>query len=219
MKTKIYWLYTALLAGILAATGCGGGGGVASSSGLPILNMYSSSADFGDVAVGNTMTLGVTFSNTGDAPLSLQQNSVSGAGFATSGIGPGVTLAPGQHITLAVGFGPTGTGKANGMVSITSSTLTAPINLPLSGNGVVATHWAAFDWAASTSGVVGYNVYRRSDLDASWTRLNSSPVTTTSYTDWDVQSGGSYVFGVTAVSVTNIESTLSNVAAASIPSS
>ncbi len=215
MKNRINWLYLTLLGGVIAVAGCGGG---SSTPGPPILTMYSSSADFGDVAVGNTMTLGVIFSNTGGTPLTLQQNSVSGAGFSTSGIGTGVTLGPGQYVTLAVSFNPPGTGKASGMASVSSSTLTSPISLSLSGNGVVATHWAAFDWAASPSGVVGYNVYTRSNSDTTWTKLNSSPVTTSSYTDWDVQSGESYIFGVTAVNAANVESRLSNVALATIPS-
>jgi HYDIN/CFA65/VesB family protein len=219
MKTKIDWLHIALLAGVLAATGCGGGGGGGTSSpGLPILTMYDSSVDFGDVAVGNTTTQGVTLFNTGGSPLTLQQNSLSGAAFTTSGIGAGVTLAPGQYVTLTVSFVPSGTGKANGMVSLTSSTSTSSIDLPLSGNGVVAAHWVAFDWAASKSAVIGYNVYLRSASGESWTKLNSSPVTTTSYTDWDVQSGEACMFAVRSVSPANVEGTFSNATSATIPS-
>jgi len=216
MKIKIDWLRTGLLAAALAATGCGGGGGT-SNPVVPNLTMYNSSVDFGDVAVGATTTLGVTFSNAGGSSLSLQQNSISGAGFATNGIGSGVTLAPGQFVTLAVSFNPSGSGKANGMVSLTSSTSNSPINLPLSGNGVVAAHSAGLDWDASTSVVVGYNIYRNSASDASWTRLNSSPVTTTSYTDWDVQSGGFYLYSVKSVSSSNAESTFSKTASVTIP--
>jgi len=219
MKKRIDWLHVALLAGVLAVNGCGGGGGGGTSSpGLPILTMYSSSADFGDVAVGATTSLGVTFSNTGGSPLTLQQNSVSGASFTASGIGAGVTLAPGQFVTLTVSFNPSGTGKANGMASLSSSTSSAPINLPLSGNGVVATHWVTFDWAASNSVVVGYNVYLRSPSNESWIKVNSSPVTTTSYTDWDVQSGEIYLFAVKAVNAANVESAFSKATSATIPS-
>ena len=216
MKTKIDWL-PGLLASVLAVTGCGGGGG-ASSPGLPILTMYNSSVDFGDVAVGNTTTQGVTLSNTGGSALTLQQNSLSGAAFTTSGIGAGVTLAPGQYVTLIVSFNPSGTGKANGMVSLTSSTSGSPINLPLSGHGVVASHWAAVDWDASTSSVVGYNIYRNSALDGSWTKLNSCPVTTTSYMDWDVRGGEFYLFAVRSVSTANVEGAFSYATSATIPS-
>lgn len=219
MNIRINGLHIALLACILLVAGCGGGSGsVTSAPAPPVLAMNNSSMAFGDVAVGATMMLGVTLSNTGGSPLTLQQNSVSGASFTTSGIGTGITLAPGQYVTLAVSFNPSGQGKANGLVSLSSSTSSSPINLPLSGNGVVAAHWVTFDWDASKSAVIGYNVYRRSASGESWARLNSSPITTTSYTDWDVQSGQDCLFAVSSVSPTNVESPLSNATSATIPS-
>lgn len=217
MQIKIDWLRIGFLAAVLAATGCGGGGGT-SNPVVSNLTMYNSRVDFRDVAVGATTTLGVTFSNTGGSSLTLQQNSVSGAGFTTSGIGAGVTLAPSQFVTLAVSFNPSGSGKASGMVSLTSSASNSPINLPLSGNGLLASHSAGLDWDASASVVVGYNIYRNSASDVAWTRLNSSPVTTTSYTDWDVQSGGFYLYAVKSVSSSNAESTFSKTASVTIPS-
>lgn len=217
MPNKIHWLNIGLMVAVLAAASCGGGGG-APLPGPAVLTLYNSRVDFGDVAVGNSSTLGVTLANTGATQLTLQQNSVSGAGFAAAGIGSGVTLAPGQYVTLAVSFDPSGTGKTNGTVSLSSSTSNAPVNLPLSGNGVVASHWATFNWAAGNSPAVGYNVYLRSPSGDSWTKLNSSPVTTTSYTDWDVQGGQSYTYSVRAVSPANAESAFSNATQATIPS-
>jgi hypothetical protein len=222
MNTKINWLWSALLAGVLTASGCGSGsgsgGGTSSPAPAAVLTMYNSSVDFGDVAVGAGTTQGVTFSNTGGSSLTLQQNSVSGAGFTTNGIGQGVTLGPGQYVTLAVIFAPSGSGKANGMASLTSSTSGSPINLPLTGNGVVAAHSAVVNWVASKSPVVGYNIYRTPASFESWTRLNSSPIIATSYTDCDVQGGGSYLFTVTSVNSTNVESSFSDATLATIPS-
>ena len=224
---RINKVHIALLAGVLAAAGCGGGGGTSGTRGaistpasaLAVLTMGSSSADFGDVAVGNTRSLEVTFSNAGESPLTLQQNSVSGSNFTASGIGAGVTLPPGQYVTLSVSFEPSATGKASGMVSLESSTSTWPIDLPLSGNGVVAAHAAQLDWTASPSPAVGYNIYRTSAVEpfSNWTKLNSSPVATTSYTDWDVQIGQFYIFTVTSVSSENVESTLSNATTTTVP--
>jgi hypothetical protein len=173
--------------------------------------------DFGDVAVGANTTQGATFVNTGTAALTLQQNSVSGMGFGTTGIGQGITLGPGQYVTLAVSFSPTASGNANGMVSLTSNTSSSPISLPLSGNGVVTSHSNTLNWDASKSSVVGYNIYRTPASFESWTKLNSSPILATSYTDWDVQSGNSYLFAVTAVSAQNVESSFSNATLATIP--
>jgi hypothetical protein len=217
MNRKVNWMYVSFLAGVLAAAGCGGGS-AAQTPAPGILSVYNANVEFGDVAVGKTSTLAVTLSNTGGSPLTVQQNSVSGVGFSTSGVGSGMTLAAGQYATLAVSFNPSGTGTANGAVSLTSSTSSVPINMPLSGNGVVVSHWASFDWVPSQSAVVGYNIYLRSPSDQSWIKLNSSPVAATSYTDWDVQGGQSYTYSVTSVSPTNMESPYSNATEATVPS-
>lgn len=224
MLNKVNRLHLTLLAGVLAAAGCGGGGGIGGgistpTPALPGLTMGSSSADFGDVAVGNTRSLEVTFSNVGESPLTLQQNSVSGSSFTASGIGPGVTLPPGQFVTMTVSFQPSGTGKSSGIISLTNSASSSPISFPLSGNGVVTPHAAQLNWSASPSPVVGYNIYRTSSVQpfSSWTKLNSSPVATTSYTDWDVQTGQFYIFTVTSVGADNVESTLSNATTTSVP--
>ena len=216
MNEKINSLHVSILACVLAAAGCGGG--AASLPGPAQLTLYNANVNFGDVAVGNLSTLAVTLSNTGGSSLTVQQNSISGTGFAAAGIGSGVTLAPGQYTTLAVSFNPSATGNVSGAVSLTSSTSTVPMSVPLSGNGIIASHRTTFDWAASKSVVVGYNVYLRSASGQSWNKLNSSPVTTTTYTDWDVQSGQSYLFAVTSVSPGNMESGLSNATQATIPS-
>jgi hypothetical protein len=218
MKSKINWIQVGLIAGVLTAAGCGGGGGGSTTFSPPpaVLAVYTSSVDFGDVAVGANTTLGATFANTGGSSLTLQQNSVSGTGFVTSGVGQGITLQPGQYVTLAVGFQPSAMGKASGMVSLTSSTSSAPVTLPLSGNGVIATHSATLNWEASKSTVVGYNIYRTPAAFESWSKLNSSPVISTSYTDWDVQSGDGYLFAVTSVSAQNVESSFSNAAVVTI---
>lgn len=233
MSARIGWLRLGILSTFLAASGCGGGSGggsaVTNSSGATgsgttnqiqpaILTMYGSSANFGDVAVGNSITVGITFTNSGSGPLTLQQNSVSGAGFTTSGIGQGMTLNAGQNVTLALSFEPSVTGRATGMVSLTSSTSNAPISLALSGNGVSATHSATVNWDASKSSVVGYNIYRTPAAFESWSKLNSSPVIANSYTDWDVQGGGSYLYTVTSVSPANVESAFSDATLSTIPS-
>jgi len=218
MKNRNNRFHFALLSVVLAAAGCGGGGGSASPAlGPPVLTMASSSADFGDVAVGNTRTLEVTLSNSGESPLALQMNSVPGSSFTASGIGAGVTVPPGQYVTLSVSFSPSGTGKASGMVSLSSNSSSAPASLSLTGDGVVTAHSVALNWKANASTVVGYNIYRFSPLQPLWTRLNSSPVMTTSYTDWDVQSGESYFFTVTSVTASNFESPSSEIASVTVP--
>ena len=217
MNAKVRWSQVALFAS-LGAVGCGGGGGAALDPPAPaVLTMYNSSANFGDVAVGATRVLAVNFANTGGLPLTLQQNSLSGAGFSASGVGSGVTLGPGQYATLTVSFNPPATGQSSGSVSLGSTTSAAPIGIPLSGNGIIPSHLAALNWNPSTSTVVGYNIYRNSIVDGSWVRINSEPVATAMFSDWDVRSGVFYLYSVKAVSTSNVESAFSESTSASIP--
>jgi fibronectin type 3 domain-containing protein len=65
---------------------------------------------------------------------------------------------------------------------------------------------------------VGYNVYRGT-VSGSYSKINSSTVASTSYTDSTVQSGQNitYYYVVTAVSSTGTESTNSNQATVLVP--
>jgi fibronectin type 3 domain-containing protein len=77
----------------------------------------------------------------------------------------------------------------------------------------------ALSWTASSStGVIGYYVYRGASSD-SLARLNSSPVAPTEYVDSAVTLGQTYYYAVTAVDSSDVESTDSNVVSATIPTS
>jgi len=78
-------------------------------------------------------------------------------------------------------------------------------------------HSVTLDWIPSTSPVIGYNVQRGTVSGGPYTLLNSSLVTTTLYQDSSVQSGQTYYYVVTAVDSSNVESTYSNEASATIP--
>ena len=81
----------------------------------------------------------------------------------------------------------------------------------------MATHSATLTWTASTSVVVGYNVYRGSTSGGPYTKLNSSLDASTTFTDSSVLSGQTYYFVVTAVDSNNVESAYSNEVTATIP--
>lgn len=77
-----------------------------------------------------------------------------------------------------------------------------------------STHIVDLSWAASTSGdVSGYNVYRAvySGSCGSFSKLNSTPIAATAYTDSHVAGGASYCYATTAVSANNTESGFSNI--------
>jgi len=77
-------------------------------------------------------------------------------------------------------------------------------------------HTVTLSWKASTSAVAGYNVYRRGTLGT--TKINSQPVTGTTYVDSSVQPGQTYYYVTKAVGPTGSESGPSNEVQAVVPS-
>ena len=78
-------------------------------------------------------------------------------------------------------------------------------------------HSVSLTWSDTDSSIVGYNVYRSNQSGNGYTKLNSSMMIPTSYTDSTVQSGSTYYYVVTAVTSSGAESGFSTVAQAVIP--
>ncbi len=91
-----------------------------------------------------------------------------------------------------------------------SATATVTVSAPIQ-------HTVSLSWTDSSSGVTGYRVYRGTQSGGPYTLLNSTLLSTTSYSDSTVQSGQTYYYVTTAVSTTGVESTYSNQAIAAIP--
>jgi hypothetical protein len=85
---------------------------------------------------------------------------------------------------------------------------------------VSVTHSASLSWTASTStNVVGYNIYRgTTNGSGPYTKVNPSPVASTTFTDSTVQGGVTYYYVATAIDSNNNESGYSNQTQAVIPS-
>jgi len=79
-------------------------------------------------------------------------------------------------------------------------------------------HSASLSWNASTSAVVGYNVYRGTVSGGPYTMINTALDAATNYTDSSVQSGQTYYYVVTAVDSAGTESGFSAETVAVIPS-
>lgn len=75
--------------------------------------------------------------------------------------------------------------------------------------GCHSSHTVSLSWVPSTSLVVGYNVYRSTQSGGPYTKLNSSPIAATTYTDRTVRSGQTYFYVVKAVSSNKVESVAS----------
>ncbi len=102
------------------------------------LSITPSSVSFGNVPVGTANAQAVTLTNSGTASLSISQGSVTGAGFAMSGLTFPFALAPGQSSTFNAQFAPTAPGSASGSVSISSNARNSPTVASLAGSGTQA---------------------------------------------------------------------------------
>jgi hypothetical protein len=223
---------------LLAATGCSGltsaglpsatthaassagSGGSSSGAGITQATVSSTTVNFGSVTVGATITRQIQVTNTGTTSVTITENAASGAGFSASGIGSGLILQAAQAATLTISFTPISAGQVTGTVALASDAWSAPVIIELSGGGVeptAAAHVASLAWDASSSVVAGYNAFRGTQSGGPYAQLNSSVISSTSYSDATVASGQTYFYVVTAVDSSGAESDYSNEVSATIP--
>jgi fibronectin type 3 domain-containing protein len=130
-----------------------------------------------------------------------------------------MTVNPGSSATLNVQFNPTSAGAASGkLVIANNSSNNSNANITLSGTGI--THQIALAWdvpSDNSDPVAGYKVYRSTGGGSSYTLLNSSATSKTTYTDTTAQSGTTYQYYVTSVDSSGSESTPSNTATVAVP--
>jgi len=207
---------------ILALAGCQGVSSASKQATNPNppagqLAVTPATMSFGNVAVGsNSVQQGKLTAGTSDVTVS--SAAWNGQGYSLSGITFPATVPAGQSVGFSVTFAPQASGSTPGSVTFDSDATNSPTTETLTGSGTQASqHSVALSWDASTSQVIGYNVYRRVGSSGSYTKLNSSVNATTSYTDTSVQSGQTYDYVTTAVDSSNLESAYSNQATAAIP--
>jgi hypothetical protein len=216
---------TLLLFAILSISGCTGIGGASkttssqqNSPGPGALNASPTSLSFSSVNIGSNRVLPVVFTNSGNSNVTISNVTISGAGYTAGGVQSGQILTPGQTATLNVTFAPAGTGPIAGSVSVTSNATNSPATISLSGNGVQAgSHSVALSWTASTSAVAGYNVYRSQTSGGPYSKLDSTIVAASSYSDSNVLAGQTYYYVVTSVTSAGVESADSMPVSATIP--
>ena len=193
-----------VLAATFAIGGCGGKTGIIPGAMLAVSN---STLSFGDVLVGTATAQLVSLMNTGSASFRISSVSVSGNGYSVSGASK-ITLAPNQSVTVAVNFGPTATGTAAGMLTVSSDAANPVVQVTIDGAGVTTlpgTHSVQVSWTPSASQVIGYFVYRSSVSGGPYLKLNITADPNPSYTDTNLASGA-YYYVVTSVDANGIES-------------
>jgi hypothetical protein len=107
-----------------------------------ILTLNPTSISFGSVTVGQTSPiLTTTLTNTGNASLTITNDSISAGDFNWGGKGTCNynTLAPGASCTYSAKFTPTATGTRTGTITIYSTASNSTVTLPLSGIGTTTT--------------------------------------------------------------------------------
>jgi Abnormal spindle-like microcephaly-assoc'd, ASPM-SPD-2-Hydin len=183
-----------------------------------LLTFNVSGLSFGNVSVGSNSSLPATLTNTGNGSVMISSSNATGAGFTVSGVSSGETLNPNQSIPVTVQFAPSAAGTVSGNLTIVSNATDSPTSIPLTGTGTQQAATVALGWTASTSSVIGYNVYRGTTTGGPYSsKLTSSPVTSTQFTDTSVQSGQTYYYVVTSVNSSEVESAYSGQAVATIP--
>jgi hypothetical protein len=181
------------------------------------LAVSPTSLSFGNVTVGSSSALGGTLTASG-ASLTVSSESLNNSEFVLSGISLPVTLSTGQSATFTVTFTPGASGGTSASLSFASNASNSPTVQTMTGTGTAATsHTVDLSWNASAD-AVSYNIYRGTVSGGPYTMINSSPDTTTAYTDSTVASGTTYYYVATAVNSESQESGYSNQATAVIPS-
>lgn len=226
----------------LNGTGFQTGAGVAFGSAQSTAVTVASSTQIDAMSpAGSSGTVGITVTDPNSQSASLPSaftytsgpsvNSVSPTSGPVTGGTTVTILGNGFQSGATVAFG----GVAAASVNYVSSTEIQAVT-PSSSAGTVAVavantgsqtgtlasaftfyHTVSLSWAASSSSASGYNVYRSSTSGGPYTRVNSSLVAGTTFTDDNAQAGHTYFYVTTAVDG-SAESGYSNQAEAIVPS-
>jgi hypothetical protein len=180
------------------------------------LGVSPSAMNFGNVALGSSQKQTGSLT-AGSSSITVSSANWNGTGYSLSGITFPVAVPAGQSVPFTVTFAPQTAGSSAGNVSFVSNASNSPSTVTLSGSGLQSAHSVSLSWAASTSAVVGYNIYRGSQSGGPYTLINTSLQPGTTYSDTNVQSGSTYFYVVTAVDASSQESAFSNESAAVIP--
>jgi hypothetical protein len=177
-----------------------------------------SSTNFNNVTVGTTKSLPVMLSATGSS-VTISSATTNNSEFTLSGVTFPLALAAGKSASFNLNFTPQSSGTASGSISFVSNASNSPIAEAVTGSGISTTgHSVNLSWNASSSKVVGYNVYRGSVSGGPYIQINSTVDPSTTYTDTTVVGGNTYYYVSTSLNSGGRESGFSNQVKAVVPS-
>jgi ASPM-SPD-2-Hydin domain-containing protein len=171
-----------------------------------------SNVPFGEVAIGASSTVPVVLANAQSSKVTLSGFQTTGNGFSLSGPTLPLTLDPGQSVTVNVTFAPQAAGSDGGSLFVVGP----QIAIPLTGVGTVTTYNVNLSWNSSED-VAGYNVYRSTAVNGTFSKINSTLESNTAYSDGTVVSGKTYYYAATSVSASGQESARSTPVQATVP--
>jgi hypothetical protein len=90
---------------------------------------------FGKVQIGNSSSLSIQLSNTGNKTLRISSKSEQGSGFSFGNFHLPVKIQPGASVQLSVIFTPTAKGYTHGIFTLTSNDPSSPLNMHVQGTG------------------------------------------------------------------------------------
>jgi hypothetical protein len=174
------------------------------------LTVAPGTINFGNVTVGKNSSQSGTLRATG-AAVTVTSATSSSSEFTLSGLSFPVTISAGQSAPFTVTFAPQSSGAASATVSFASNASNSPAVESLTGSGIAPQQYSVdLSWNASTSPVVGYNVYRGGSSGGPYSKVNSVLDASTTYTDSTVAASTTYYYVTTAVNSSGQESAYSN---------
>jgi hypothetical protein len=103
---------------------------------VPSVNITGGTGQFGNVVVGQTSTQTIKVTNVGQVAIVVSTISISGTGFAMSGVVNGQTIAIGSSADITLTFTPTTVGPATGSLSVTTNASSTANVSQLTGTGI-----------------------------------------------------------------------------------
>jgi hypothetical protein len=165
------------------------------------LSASPSSYNFNSVVVGSNSQQTITLTNSGATTITINQVSSTGAGFSTSGITSGQTIAVGAQTSFTATFAPTVAGSASGTIAISTDASNPTLSIALSGTGLQASVSASPTSIAFGSVVVGNS---NSDVIT----LKNSGNATSTFSQISVSGSGFSVSGISTSSTVAAGGTL-----------
>jgi len=112
-----------------------GGTTIPASAGTGQLSVSPTIFNFGNVNLGGANSQSFTITNSGTAPVSISQITISGTGLSASNSTLPISLSPGQTTPVTVKFAPASLGGISGLLTIASNAANSTATIAISGIG------------------------------------------------------------------------------------